>query len=170
MRVLWGADKDAMDFVAKRMPPLFGDSIRYAGEYRAAAVINEQGEMVAGVVFNDYHPNFRTIMVHLAADTPRWATHRIIGEILGWAFVRSGINKVWGVTPAHLTRVLRFNAGIGFVREAVLRDQYGEGRHAVVTGMLAKEYRKFYIDNGGIQALARHRAKMRPHLERLEAA
>lgn len=161
MRVLWGADADVMSFVARRMPPMFGDSIRYAGEYRAAAVIDGEGVMQAGVVFNDYQPNFGTVMVHLAADTPRWATHNIVKEILGWAFITAKCNKVWGHTPSHLTRVLRFNHGIGFVREAVLRDQYGTGRHAVVTGMLAKEYRKFYIYTGGIQALLRHRAKMR---------
>src|SRR5262245_36357458 len=138
MRVLWGADQDTMDFVAKRMPPIFGDSIRYAGEYRAAAVIDENGTMQAGVVFNDYHPEFRRVQVHLAADTPRWATRNVIKEILGWAFVNAGCIKVWGATPAYLSRVLRFNGGIGFTRHGVIPHHYGEGNHAVVTGMLAK--------------------------------
>lgn len=170
MRVVCPPSQLVMDFVAPRMPPMFGDSIRYAGEYSGMAVIDGAGVMVAGIIFNDYQPKFRTIMVHLAADNPRWATHNVIRAVLHFPFVQLNANKVWGVTPASLTRVLRFNAGCGFVREAVLRDQYGPGQHAIVTGMLAKEYHKFYIDNGCVQALARHRAKMRPLMVVKEAA
>ena len=170
MRVLRGYNADVMDFVAKRMPPMFGESIREAGRFVGFGVIDESGTMQAGIIYNEYQPQFSNIMVHLAADTPRWATHGIIKEILGYAFVEIGLHKVWGSTPNHLTRVLRFNSGIGFRQEGVIRDHYGPGRHAVVTGMLAKEYRKFYIDNGCVQALRQHRAKMRPLMEMKEAA
>lgn len=170
MRVLRGYNSDVMDFVAKRMPPMFGESIREAGKYVGLGVIDDAGVMQAGVIYNEYQPTFGTIMVHLAADTPRWAAPGVIKEILGYAFIEANVNKVWGSTPAYLTRVLRFNAGLGFTRDGVIRHHYGEGNHAVVTSMLAKEYRKFYIDNGCVQALARHRAKMRHFLEVKEAA
>lgn len=170
MRVLRGHSADVMDFVARRMPLIFGESIRTDSEYVGFGVIDNAGTMQAGIIYNQYQPTFGNIMVHLAADTPRWATRNVIAEILGYAFVEIGLHKVWGSTPAYLERVLRFNHGIGFTREGVIRDHYGPGRHAVVTGMLAKEYRKFYIDNGGIQALHRHRAKMRLPTNVKEAA
>lgn len=170
MNVLRGYNADVMDFVAKRMPPLFGEGIREAGNYVGLGVIDRDGIMRAGVIYNEYQPQFGTLMVHLAADTPRWASPGVIKEILGYAFVEIGVNKVWGATPAYLARVLRFNAGLGFTRDGVIRHHYGDGNHAVITSMLAKEYCKFYIDNGGIQALARHRAKMRHFLETKEAA
>lgn len=170
MKVVATIGADVMDFVAKRMPLMFGDSIRYAGPYQAIGVLDESNTLVAGVVFNEYQQTFGTIMVHLAADTPRWASRNVIRAILSYPFVQLKCRKVWGATPDHLTRVLRFNHGIGFVREAVLRHHYGEGRHAVITSMLASEYRKFYIDPSGVVALRKHKDKMRPFLEIKEAA
>ena len=49
-------------------------------------------------------------------------------------------NKVWTCIPADNERAIRFNVGIGMVREAVLRHQFGPKRNAVVFGMLAREY------------------------------
>lgn len=160
MRVLRGHNDAVMDFVAKRMPPMFGDGIRYAGNYVGLGVIDDTGTLVAGVIYNEYQPQFGTIMVHLAADTPRWATHGVVKEILGYAFLEARLNKVWGSTPAHLLRVLRFNRGLGFKREAVVRNHYGS-QHAVVTGMLAHEYKRFYLEEGGKARLARLRADLR---------
>lgn len=169
MKVARNIGPDVMDFVAARMPNIFGQSIR-GGKYAGLGVISEAGELVAGIIFNDYWPTFGTIQVHLAADTPRWATRGVIKEILGYAFLEAQCNKVWGSTPSNLIRVLRFNAGIGFSREAVLRHQYGEGIHAVVTGMMAKEYRKFYLEPEGAKALFRHRQKVQQVIKCREAA
>lgn len=151
---------EVMDFVARRMPAMFGDSIKYAGEYAATAVVDEAGHIVAGIIFNDYMPQFGTIMVHLAADTPRWATHNVVRAVLHYPFMQLRVNKVWGATPANLTRVLRFNRGIGFTQEAVLGQHYGQ-LNAVITRMLAKDYKKFYLDEGGRERLALIRSSLR---------
>ena len=159
MKVARNIGADVMDFVAARMPAMFGQSIR-DGKYAGLGVLNEAGELVAGVIFNEYWPTFGTMQVHLAADTPKWATRSVIKEILGYAFKEAGVNKVWGATPHTLERVLRFNHGIGFTREGILSHHYG-AQHAVITRMFAKDYKKFYLDEGGMQALKKHRAKIR---------
>ena len=160
MKVVRGIGPDVMDFVALRMPLIFGQTIRH-GRYAGFGVLDAENTLQAGVIYNSYEPTFGTLQVHLAADTPRWATRAVIKEILGYAFVEVGVNKVWGATPHTLTRVLKFNHGIGFTREGVLAYQYG-AQHAVVTRMFAKDYKRFYLDDDGIQALQRHKAKMRP--------
>ena len=169
MKVVRTIGPDVMDFVAARMPAMFGQTIR-DGKYAGLGVLDENNTLVAGVVFNDYWPIFGTMQVHLAADTPRWATRNVVKEILGYAFVDAAVDKVWGCTPSHLKRVLRFNAGIGFTREAVLRHQYGKGCHCVVTSMMKDEYAKFYIDPEGHKALFKHRQKVQQAIRQREAA
>lgn len=169
MKVVRTIQNDVMDFVAERMPAMFGQSIRN-GAFAGLGVLNEDNVLVAGVIFNDYWPVFGTMQVHLAADTPKWATRNVVKEILGYAFLEAKVDKVWGCTPSHLKRVLRFNAGIGFTQEAILRHQYGHDRHCIVTSMMKKEYAKFYIDPEGTKALFRHRQKVQQALKYREAA
>lgn len=147
MKIIHDKQTEVMDWVAARMPLMFGDSIKHAGPYAALGVVDDKGELIAGTIFNDYHPTFSTIQVHLAADTPRWATTNIVRGILAYPFLQLRVNKVWGATPAYLERVLRFNKGIGFTREGVLRHHFGPNQHAVITGMLEKEYRKLYLND-----------------------
>jgi RimJ/RimL family protein N-acetyltransferase len=159
---------DVLDFVAQRMPLIFGDSIRQGG-YAGLGVLDDDGYLVAGVVFNQYEATFGTLAVHVAATTPKWASRNIIRVILGYAFEEVGVNKVWAAMPHTNYRAIRFNQGIGFKREAVLSHHFG-AQHAVITAMFAKDFKRFYADDGGIQALKRHRVKMRQVLQIKEAA
>lgn len=169
MKVVRTIGPDVMDFVAARMPAMFGQTIR-DGKYAGLGVLDKENVLVAGVIFNDYWPIFGTMQVHLAADTPRWATRNVVREILSYAFLDANVDKVWGCTPSHLKRVLRFNAGIGFTQEAVLRHQYGKGRHCVVTSMMKEEFAKFYLEPDGVNALSKHRQKVQQALKYREVA
>lgn len=169
MRVVRTIQRDVMDFVAARMPPVFGDRIT-RGHYAGLGVLDEDYTLVAGVIFNQWDPEYSTIQVSVAADTPKWATRNVIREILGYAFSEININKVWCLMASTGLRAQRFNAGIGFTREAVLRHHLGQGTHAILTSMMAEEYRKFYLEKDGVKALLKHRHKVQQSLRLKEAA
>ena len=118
----------------------------------AIGVVSDVGNLVAGVVFNTYIPDDSTIQVHLAADNPLWCRGNIIRDILAYPFYQLSVNKVWGATPIDMEHVLSVNRKMGFVREAVLRYHVA-GKHAVITGMLRKEYlRKYWPERSRVAA------------------
>lgn len=112
-----------------------------------AVGVARRGTLAAVVVFHDYQPECGTVQLSCAAENPRWATRQVIGAILCAAFAgRLGrpVRKVWTATPHVNERAIRFNQGIGFVREAVLRQHYAPKVHAVICGMLDGEFRRRY--------------------------
>lgn len=104
-------------------------------------------ELAAVVIYHDWQPEAGTVQVSIAADTPRWASRPVIAALLALPFsggLGSPIRKVWACMASPNERALRFNAGIGFKREAVLRHHFAHGVHAVITSMLHREYARAY--------------------------
>jgi len=137
MRLLFGQDDAVAGWVAARIPHV-GDL--GFGACKAIGVVGASGVLAAGLVYHDYQPRARTIQLSMAADSPRWATKQVIRLLLFYPFEELGLNKVWTATPHTNTRALKFNKGVGFVQEGVLRHQFGPGEHAVICGMLRKDY------------------------------
>lgn len=140
MKLVFGDDTKVAEWVARRIPHMYGRKF----ENFVAIGVALEGKPVAGVVFNEWVPEARTMQVSIAADTPRWATKGVIRGILHYPFEQQGVNKLWASIPAKNERALKFNLGVGFTREAILRHQYGRKNHAVICSMLANEYRKRY--------------------------
>jgi len=97
-------------------------------------------ELYAVAVFHEWMPTARTLQVSMAARSPKWATPGTIRALLAYAFRQARANKLWVAIPADNSRAIRFNIGIGMIREAVLRHHFAPGRHAVIMSMLATEY------------------------------
>lgn len=144
MRVVYGLDSQVMLWVARNIPGI--DTLDY-GKAVALGVVSEEGQALAGVVFNEYRPQYGTIQVHVAAISPKWCTRNIVREILAYPFLQLKVNKVWSAMAHDNERAIRFNKGIGFKQEGTLRYHFGD-KHAVVTGMLAKEFRQRYLNEG----------------------
>lgn len=142
MRLLHGNDEIVAQWVKERIPYL--DEIDF-GPCVAIGVVKEDGEPLAGVVFHDYQPQFKTIQVSVAAVSARWATHRILKNILAYPFTQLKVRKVWTATPHINKRALRFNKGIGFTQEAVLAYHFGDF-HCVMCRMMDKDYKKRYLN------------------------
>jgi len=100
--------------------------------------------LVAGVVFHDWKPQFGTMELSMAADSPIWARRKIIKSLLRYPFEQMGANKLFTVTPHENEAALKVNKHIGFVREAVLAHHLGPKRHAVVNRMLKADYDRLY--------------------------
>lgn len=109
----------------------------------ALAVATDDNQMAAGVVFNNYCPYDGTIQVHLAACNPLWTRGTIVRDILAYPFNQLKVNKVWGATPQDMVHVLKVNRKMGFKQEGILRYHI-RGKHAVITGLLRREYLRLY--------------------------
>ena len=140
MRLVLGKDKSVAAWVAKRIP--FADFAAF-GPATAIGVVDKTGKEMAGVVFHDYKPQFKTMQFSLAAETPRWVTRRLIGNLLSYPFDQVGVSKLWCVTNSGNERCLRLAKGLGFTREAIMSHHFGK-EHAVVMRMFARDFRRLY--------------------------
>lgn len=103
--------------------------------------------LAAVVVYHDWQRAAGTAQVSVAAETPAWASRAVIRALLGATFggaLGAPIRKVWAVMPHTSARALRFNRGIGFKQEAILRHHFAPGIHAVISSMLDREFARRY--------------------------
>jgi RimJ/RimL family protein N-acetyltransferase len=111
-----------------------------------AVGIAHECELRAVVVFSEWVVDEGTVQASIAVDSWRGVTRQTLGEILGVAFEgRDGVpavRKVWAATPHTNKAALRFITRMGFKKEAVLREHYAPRVHAVVFGMMAREWRR----------------------------
>jgi RimJ/RimL family protein N-acetyltransferase len=114
------------------------------GPATAIGVTTEAGQPLAGIVFHDYQPDYGTIQLSAAAISPKWASRRIVAQLLSYPFNELGVHKVWTATQHKNERALKFNKGVGFTVEGTLRDHFGVGIHAVICRMLLQDYRTRY--------------------------
>lgn len=140
--ILWAEDEHeaakVAQWAAMRIPHL-GDG--GFGPCQAAA-IGRQGRTAAVVVFHAWDREPRTLQVSIAADSPLWASRATLAALFRYAFVRAGAEVLWSAMPNDNTRAIKFNTGIGFKREAVLRHRFGPKRHAVITSMTRQEWQR----------------------------
>lgn len=135
--------KDLAEWAARRIPHVGEAGF---GPCWACGVVRGRA-LAAVVVYHDWQPEIGTIQVSMAARTPLWASRAVIRAILGVPFAGAfgaPARKVWAVMPSANERALKFNAGVGFRREAVLRHHFADGVHAIVASMLRSEYLRRY--------------------------
>ena len=100
--------------------------------------------LIAGFIFNDYHSEFGTIQLSMAALSPMWARKEVIAEGLRYPFEQLGCYKVFTATPADNENAIKVNAHIGFRKEAILAHQFGKKRNCVMMRMLLPDYNRLF--------------------------
>jgi RimJ/RimL family protein N-acetyltransferase len=140
LRLHFGDDANVAKWVADRIP-FVGE--RGFGVCTAVGVVGKDGRPLAGVIWHDYMPQFKTISFSIAADSPRWITRRLARDLLSYPFERVGVVKAWTATPSSNERSLRLAKGLGFTREAVLAHHFGKD-HAVILRMFLKDFVRQY--------------------------
>lgn len=76
--------------------------------------------------------------IAMAAESPRWATKAAITSLLRYPFVQLGCRRVTTYTASRNERALRFNRGMGFKQEGVMRHAYGDD-DCIIMGLLREE-------------------------------
>ena len=132
-------------WVATRLPHV-GNTDSF-GDFAAIGVATGEGpddRLMAAVVMFDIHPGFERCQVSAATADPRWASRATLRAVLAVPFMEYGLNRIWTVFPAPLTRVGRFLKAVGFTPEGTLRDHFGKGTSGAVWRMHARDYERLY--------------------------
>jgi len=138
-RLLTGHDEQVAEWVSRTLP----DHDGFAPDVRALGVFNAAGSrIIAGVVYHDYQPRAKTCGMTIASESPMFATRGTIRAMLSVPFEQFGCFKVCAMTRADNVKAQRFLKNVGFVREAILRHQFGPKIHAWFYGMTKPEFDK----------------------------
>lgn len=134
MSLIYGADEYVSKWVAERIP-----HVTTFGPCSAIGVASGD-RLIAGMVYHDFQPDFGTIQLSMAADSPMWARPETCKGLLEYPFEQLDCFKVWTATPIDGEAALKVNLHVGFKKEAVLAHHFGRKRHGVVCRMLKPDY------------------------------
>jgi RimJ/RimL family protein N-acetyltransferase len=102
-------------------------------------VVDKHDNLIGGVVFNQYQPQYRNIEVSFAASRSNWLTPNLVTGILSYAFDQLGCNRITSLTPKKLRKARQFLIKFGFKHEGTIRAGYGDD-DAIISGLLASEW------------------------------
>lgn len=118
--------------------------IEYAEDFgpcRAIGMASDDRAKLWGVItYYQYSESAGTCMFALASINPRWATRETIRRLLSVPFMQYKVRKLMCCIASNNERSLRLAKGLGFKREAILRDQFADGVHGVVFSLLRGEF------------------------------
>lgn len=137
MRLLFGSDQLVAQWVAQQIPhmaacPQFPPCV-------ATGVVDSQYNPVAGVVFYNHQPLFRTIEIACAANTHRWLTRSLIRGIMAYPFDQMKVRRVTALTARDNVDTRRFLEKFGFKLEGTARMGFGD-QDAMLYGLLDTEW------------------------------
>jgi RimJ/RimL family protein N-acetyltransferase len=134
-------------WAAKRIPAV-GDA--GFGPCRAVGIATgEQAtdRLLAVFVFHDYQHKFGTVQLSGAAVDSHWASKSVVRGVLAVPFLQYHCHLVWSAIPHTSERVIRLAMALGFKKEAVLKDRFGRGKHAVIVRMESRDFDRIFFDD-----------------------
>lgn len=137
-QVVFGQDQRVLDWVGALIDePDFGPGSHGIG-------LEEDGELIAGVVFNMY--TGPSICMHVAAvPGSRWMNREFLCVAFAYPFVQLDCNRVTGLVRVDNEQALKFDQHLGFQIEGRLRRAASDGTDMYVLGMLKDECRHLRI-------------------------
>ena len=106
----------------------------------AWAVADEDGKLIAGVVFNWY--TGPSIAMHVAAEPGRrWLNRDFLYRCFAYPFLQLNCNRVTGLVKVDNLDSQRFNEHLGFKKEGVIRQGAEDKTDFILYGMLKDECR-----------------------------
>ncbi len=94
------------------------------GDFYAMGV-EMNGQVVAGVVFNNY--NAVNATAHIAIATPCKAAVELIRHACRYAFLDCGLKRLTGMVPVSEPKTILFDMKLGFEPEFVMRSAAFDG-------------------------------------------
>ena len=131
--LVYGRDQEIADFVCRHAPHAEHGFSKFA-----TIGVEHNGELIAGVVFTDYHGH--AISVSMASTSPLWASRRTLAGIFAYPFVQLNCDRLTACTGRSMVSVREFLERLGFVEEGLLRRGFADD-DCVIYGMLREECR-----------------------------
>ena len=116
LRYIYDQDDLVADFVARSK--VASGATKRAGfppNKRAIGIIDDQNELIAGIVYFNYNPEAGTIEMSVEAlPKQRWLTPTTLAVMFQYPFVHCGCQMLITKTMARSTHVLRMLAAMNF--------------------------------------------------------
>ena len=110
------------------------------GKDCVALGLEEDGELIAGVVFNWY--TGPSIAMHVAAEPGRrWLNRDFLHRCFAYPFLQLNCHRVTGLVRVDNLDAQRFDEHLGFVKEGVIRQGADDKTDFILYGMLKDECR-----------------------------
>lgn len=127
-------DDRLLYWIADRIPGVKAEN--WLGYARALGVVID-GKIIAAMALGAMERG--NVEISFAADSPRWATRDTIRRMMAWPFDQLDCHRVTTRIAATNARALKFNEGIGFKREGVIRRGWSRNEDCVLLGLLRDE-------------------------------
>lgn len=121
------------DFVSRR---IWGRSGEFGPRCTMAVVDGRQ--LIAGVVYHNFHPQPGTIEVSAAADTKRWLTREVLRRFISMPFDNLGVQALIARHAEDRTDLRRMWCRVGAV-EYVIPRLRGKDQPAEVVSVLTDD-------------------------------
>jgi hypothetical protein len=110
---VYGNDEIVARAVAQMIPSC---RERGFGRCKAIGVVDENGTLIAGVVYHNWQPEAGVIEVSVAAfGHPRWLTRETLRRIHEYPFEQIGAQMMLGLASTDDQRLLRQLAALGYM-------------------------------------------------------
>lgn len=119
--------------------------------YSALGLV-EDGELIAGVIYNHYSGT--NICMHVAAvPGRRWLNKAFLFAAFDYPFNQLGVRRVTGLVPAKNAEARRFDTKLGFKYEGRMRHALADD-DMLILGLLKEDCRWHRVDSAKPYALA----------------
>jgi len=131
---IYGQEERVVPWVGQRI-----DEDRFGTDCTALG-LEEDGELIAGVVYNWY--TGPSISIHVAAEPGRrWLNRDFLFRVFAYPFLQLNCNRVTGLVRVDNLDAQRFDEHLGFVREGIIRQGAEDKTDFILYGMLKDECR-----------------------------
>ncbi len=137
--LLIGHDEAVAKFVAQFAPV---ERPEWRAPYWAFGVLKENGSLVAGAVFSDWKPDFKTLEFSGAVISSHGVSTQIVTAIGGFVFGELQAYRLFARTEVKNRRAEKLLRHLGFTQEAVQGHHYGPGRHASCWRLIRPEWER----------------------------
>jgi hypothetical protein len=124
------------NFVAQLIPHVGGT---FGPAAKAIGVIDEEGKLIAGLVYTNYDPLSGTMEINGAAVNRRWLTRGTIARMYQYPFVQCGCQMVFQRTPADNEYLLGMLASYDYTFLPVPR-MFGRNRDGVLCTLTIEDW------------------------------
>lgn len=118
-RLITNESKRFIDWVAKQVW-----SVPWSSAY-GMGLIDKNGDILCGVVLEDY--NKVSASIHVAGVGKYWLNKHFLYSVFDYTFNQLKLKRLTGLVAQGNDAALRFDLGLGFKVEAVLKDAHQDG-------------------------------------------
>lgn len=131
-KIITGEDERVAAFVADRI------GMRGAFGSCASIGLEEDGQLIAGVVYTDY--NGSNVAMHVGAIGRRWMTREFLWFCFYYPFEQMKVKRITGVVDDSNHAAKAFDENLGFALEATLENA-GRSGNLLIYRMLKEDCR-----------------------------